>query len=406
MDPALLTALAAEHGTPLYVLDLDRVRAQLAKLERVGVFDRVRYAQKANSGLALLRALREAGVHVDAISAVELERARLAGFAADQIEVCSDVLDRATLERAAALGVRCNLGSADLIEPYAAAGGNRECTLRLNPGYGVGHDRRVTTGGPHSKHGIWHADLAEALDRCADAGLRVTGFHMHIGSGAELEGLQSTIDGMGAALELAPATLERVSAGGGLSIPYRPGEPEFPVERYAEAWGAARERWSAQLGRRLELEVEPGRFLVGPAGVLVTEVRAVKRTSAWNWVLVDAGFQTLARPVLYGAYHHIEALAPRSDERFDQVVAGPLCESGDVFTQDKQGVPAPVPLPPLAPGDLLTLGDAGAYGLSMASNYNGFPLPPEVLVEGGEPRLVRRRQTAADLLAPELDVNA
>jgi len=123
-------------------------------------------------------------------------------------------------------------------------------------------------------------------------------------------------------------------------------------------------------------------------------------------VLVDAGFQTLARPVLYGAYHHIEALAPRSEERFEQVVAGPLCESGDVFTQDKQGVPAPVPLPPLEPGDLLTLGDAGAYGLSMASNYNGFPLPPEVLVENGEPRLVRRRQTAADLLAPELDVNA
>ncbi len=398
IDAATLEGLVREHGTPLYVLDLDRVRSQAALL---GGFDVVRYAQKAHSGLELLRALARDGLAVDATSALELGRALEAGFSPERIEIATDVLDAATLAATARAGVRVNLGSADLIEPYARAGGARDCTLRFNPGFGEGYSHRVTTGGPHSKHGIWHADMPAVIARAEAAGLVVSGLHLHIGSGVELEGLQASIDAMEEQLRRAPASVRRISAGGGMSVPYRDGGAPFPVERYTAAWCAARDRWSRELGRELELEVEPGRFLVAEAGLLLTEVRATKSTPAWDWVLVDAGFQTLARPMLYGAEHRIERLAGRDGPTRPQVVAGPLCEAGDVLTQDEGGQPRPVELPELALGDLLVVRDVGAYGLSMASNYNGFPLPPEVLFEGGVPRLVRRRQTLDDLLAPE-----
>ena len=397
LDAARIRSLAQEHGTPLYLLDIDQV---LERAARLSAFDTVRYAQKAHPGLALLRALASAGSAVDATSGLEIERALAAGFPAERIELATDVLDRCTLEVAATHGVRANLGSMDLIEPYAASAAPRSCTLRLNPGFGSGHNKRVTTGGPHSKHGIWHENLPEAIARAERAGLEVTGLHLHIGSGVALEGLAQTIEAMDAALAYAPATLERISAGGGLAVPYD-GGPEFPVEEYATAWLAARERWQERLGRALHLEVEPGRYLVAPAGLLVAEVRACKRTPAWHWVLVDAGFQTLARPLLYGAYHRMDLLDATDRPLQPTVVAGPLCESGDVLTQSAEGEPRPVELAQARPGDLLLIHDVGAYGISMASNYNGFPLPPEVVVQGGEARLARRRQTFADLHALE-----
>lgn len=403
ISDATLERLAREHGTPLYVLDLDRVRAQAARLDR---FDIVRYAQKAHSGLALLRALAKDGLSVDATSGFEIRRALEAGFPSERIELATDVLDAQTLAIAAEHRIRVNLGSADLIEPYAQSGGCDECTFRVNPGFGAGHDRRVTTGGPHSKHGIWHENLPAAFERAKAAGLRVSGLHFHIGSGVELDMLQTTIDAMTRLVLEAPESVTRVSTGGGLPIPYTESEPEFPVDEFQTRWTQARDTWQERTGRRFELEVEPGRYLVAQAGSLVTEVRARKATPDWDWVLVDAGFHTLARPMLYGAFHRIEALGHHGADTKPRVVAGPLCEASDVLTQDKDGVPRPVQLPDVAPGDTLVIRDTGAYGLSMSSNYNGFPLPPEVLVENGEVRLVRRRQTLDDILRTELEVDA
>lgn len=397
----LLRQLALEHGTPVYVLELDRVMAQV---DRLTDFDVVRYAQKAHSGLALLTRLAERGLAVDATSGLEIERALEAGFAPERIELATDVLDRQTLAAVARHGVRVNVGSADLLQPLSEVARSKECTLRINPGFGHGHDRRVTTGGPSSKHGIWHSELGATVQRAHELGLEVTGLHLHIGSGVALDRLEATIDAMESLLLAAPPSVRRLSAGGGLSIPYRADDREFPIERYGSAWRRATERWQRRTGRELELEVEPGRYLVAQAGTLITEVRATKQTPDWDWVLVDAGFCTLARPMLYGAEHRIEALGRRSEPAFGQVVAGPLCEAGDVLTQERSGEPRPIDLPRVRPGDLLAIRDVGAYGLSMASNYNGFPLPPEVLIEGGIPRLVRRRQTLDDLLAPERDL--
>jgi len=396
----LLVGLAREHGTPLFVYDAATVRARVGELR--ARFDVVRYAQKANGNLALLRLLRAAGCAVDAVSAGEVERALAAGFAADEIAFTADLFDRAALACVAARRPRVNLGSADMIDAYAAIGERHAVTLRVNPGFGDGHGRKVTTGGAGSKHGIWHAELGAAVARARAAGLEVTGLHVHVGSGAGLDGLLAAARAMRTLAPLVGRSLTTLSAGGGLPIPYRPEDARIDLDRLAQGWrGVARELESA-LDRPLALEIEPGRYLVAEAGVLVTEVRAIKTSGATAFALVDAGFHNLPRPLLYGAYHALSLLGRAADGPLvPQVIAGPLCEPSDVFTQDEDGALAPRALPRLAPGDLVCLHDAGAYAASMASNYNAQPFAAEVLVDGGRARVVRRRQALADLWRDE-----
>jgi diaminopimelate decarboxylase len=396
--------LARDFGTPTYVYDAEGIAE---RVERLRAFDVVRYAQKANSNLAVLDRLRRAGALVDAVSAGEIHRALAAGWPAQgdpaPIVYTADVFDRESLELVVERGIAVNCGSLDMIDQYGERAGGGELTLRVNPGFGHGHSRKTNTGGPHSKHGIWHEELEAALERAARHGLAVTGLHLHIGSGVDMRHLAQVAE---AACELARRIgprLHSLSAGGGLPTRYRDDDPEVDVESYFGVWDAVRARLERGLGHPVRLEIEPGRYLVAESGWLVTEVRAVKRTSAHTFVLVDAGFHTLARPVLYGAYHPM-ALAPADGgERplRDVVVAGPLCESGDVFTQDAGGLVRTQALPEARVGDLLVIGAAGAYGAVMASNYNSKPLPAEVLVAGGKAHLVRARQTSADLVRGE-----
>jgi diaminopimelate decarboxylase len=199
--------------------------------------------------------------------------------------------------------------------------------------------------------------------------------------------------------------LHAISAGGGLSIPYRAGEPVIDTAHYFSLWDAARQQVQALLGHAVQLEIEPGRYLVAESGVLVSEVRASKHQGSQYFVLVDAGFSDLMRPAMYGAYHGIEIIradgTPAGGALHPTVVAGPLCESGDVFTQGEGGVVLLRDLPKAQVGDWLVLHDTGAYGASMSSNYNTRPLIPEVLVDGSDVRLIRRKQTVAELLALE-----
>lgn len=396
--------IARDFGTPTYVYDAEGIAERVARLS---AFDVVRYAQKANSNLAVLDRVRRAGALVDAVSAGEIHRALAAGWAAQgdpaPIVYTADVFDRESLDAVLEHGIAVNCGSADMIDQYAARGGRGALTLRVNPGFGHGHSRKTNTGGPQSKHGVWHEDLEDALGRAARHGLAVTGLHVHIGSGVDLRHLAQVAE---ACCELARRigpSLHAISAGGGLPTRYRDDDPEVDVDGYFSVWDAVRERLARGLGHDVRLEIEPGRYLVAESGWLVTEVRAVKRTAEHAFVLVDAGFHTLARPVLYGAYHPM-ALAPADGAERplrDVVVAGPLCESGDVFTQDEGGLVRTQPLPEARVGDLVVIGGAGAYGAVMASNYNSKPLPAEVMVAGGKARLVRARQTAADLVRGE-----
>lgn len=395
-DDALLSALVREHGTPLFVYSAETIERRLRELAG---FDVVRYAQKANSSLAILALLRRLGAQVDAVSAGEITRALKAGFTPHEIVFTADLFDRAALELVARTPVAVNAGSSAMLAQLAGVRQGANVILRVNPGFGHGHDRKVNTGGESSKHGIWHAELAAAIDEARSLGLRVNGLHVHIGSGSDLEHLTRVSGALRELARLAGRDLELVSAGGGLPVPYRAGEPRLDVERFTHAWREVKQALERELDHPVSLEVEPGRYLVAESGVLLTEVRGTKRTGAYDYALVDAGFHNLVRPAMYGAFHQISAVGRTLDEHVHpQVVAGPLCESADVFTQERGGTLVPQPLPRVRAGDLLCIHDAGAYAMSMASNYNSQPLAAEVLVDASGPRLVRRRQTLDELL--------
>ena len=406
----VLRRLAERYGTPLYVYDAAIMRRQLASLRS---YDRVRYAQKACPNIHVQRLLRAEGAVVDCVSPGELERALAAGFqpraqsdaAKAEIVYTADILTEAVIDRVVETGVPVNAGSEDMLSQIGQKSPGHPVWLRVNPGFGHGHNRKVNTGGESSKHGIWHANLPQALARVDEFGLDLVGLHMHIGSGTDFTHLQRVCDAMVQQVERLGRDLRAVSVGGGLPVPYRPGEPGLDVAAHFAVWDRARKRIEAHLGHHVELELEPGRYLVANAGVLLAEVRATKDMGDNHFTLVDAGFNDLVRPAMYGAYHEISVL-PRGTRgagaaRRATAVAGPLCESGDVFTQDDSGEVMLRDLDVCDVGDLVIFHDVGAYGASMASNYNSRPLAAEVLLDGERVQLIRRRQTIAELLALE-----
>jgi diaminopimelate decarboxylase len=230
---------------------------------------------------------------------------------------------------------------------------------------------------------------------------------MHIGSGADLAHLSQVSTAMEKAALTVGSSITSISAGGGLPVPYREGEEFVDIGAYFDIWDAARHRLATEFGHEISLEIEPGRYLVAESGFLIAEIRAIKTAGENTFYLLDAGFNNLARPILYGAYHPM-AICPAHGEPVrpprmrDVVVGGPLCESGDIFTQESGGYVARRTLPDASIGDYLVIGCAGAYGYVMASNYNSKPLVAEVLIEGGHAQLVRRRQALEDLTRDEI----
>jgi len=408
LNAANLLALPAEFGCPVWVYDAQIIRAKIAQL---GQFDVVRFAQKACSNIHILRLMREQGVKVDSVSLGEIERALAAGYDPhthpDDVVFTADVIDAPTLARVRELRIPVNAGSVDMLEQLGEVSPGHRVWLRVNPGFGHGHSQKTNTGGENSKHGIWHSDLPAALAAIERHQLKLVGIHMHIGSGVDYAHLEQVCGAMVRQVIEFGQDLEAISAGGGLSIPYREGEEAIDTDHYYALWNRAREQIAAHLGHAVKLEIEPGRFLVAESGVLIAQVRSVKAMGSRHFVLIDAGFNDLMRPSMYGSYHHITALAADGRDLsaaslIDTVVAGPLCESGDVFTQQEGGKVETRALPAVVPGDYLVLHDTGAYGASMSSNYNSRPLLPEVLFDGGVARLIRRRQTIEELLALEL----
>lgn len=400
--------LIGRFGSPLYVYDAEIIRRQVGRIRQAfsGLDLQPFYAMKANSNLTLLRLLAAEGFGCDSVSPGEVFLARHGGFQPEMIWfTCSNVSDEDLLTLADP-SVTINVNSRSEIDRCIRLKLSNPIAIRVNPDIGAGHHHDVITAGFNVKFGIELDEVDAARQSVEDNGLLVTGLHAHIGSGiAEIDPLLESarrLLTLGESFE----HLKWINFGGGISAPYRPGEPDFPIDAY----GKALTELAAKVLRKRNIRaiVEPGRFVVAESGILLTTVTSKNLRGGFEWIGCDTGFNHLARPSRYGAYHHIVnatngqdshlRTAPVTEEgEAKTIVAGNLCESGDVFTRDLEGV-RPRALPPIRIGDVLGICDAGAYGFSMASHYNARLLPPEILVQGSEIRLIRERQVITELL--------
>jgi diaminopimelate decarboxylase len=395
-----LEAIARETGTPVFVYSAPAIRARYQELDAAFAAHphAIHYALKANSTLAIVRLLRELGAHADANSAGEIEVALRAGFEPGQIVFTGVGKTPAEIERAVGMGLKAinaeSFGEMDRIDQIARALGTRaRVAVRINPDIDALSHPGISTGRKTNKFGV-AIDDARAMCRemSRRAGLQVVGLHVHVGSQiTKLEPLRRAAESLvqlAKELEDDGVRVEHLDVGGGLGISYDGGD--VPTAR---EYAAAVLPVIAASGRSLVLE--PGRVIVGPAGVLLTRVVDLKpQPGGKQFVIADAGMTEILRPMLYGAYHAIEAVSPRKGDAIIADVVGPVCETTDTLGADRE-------LPPIEVGDLLAVRDAGAYGAVMGSNYNRRPLPPEVLVDEDGWTVIRRRQTIDDLLRLE-----
>ncbi|QLG50282.1 diaminopimelate decarboxylase [Natrinema halophilum] len=417
-DAAKLESLASEYGTPLYVLDLERVRENYRRVDAAFPDADILYAVKANALGAVLTALHDEGAGLECASAGEARRALEAGASGTHVHYTAvnppardlDWIVEAWSDQP---GLTVTAGSEDTISRLADRGYDGRLCLRVNPGIGAGHHEKVQTGAA-AKFGVPAERAIEILEDATGRGFDVVGIHAHVGSGVsrdQLEAHREFVARMGdLARDVSDAvgTLEFVDVGGGFGVPYREDEEPLDLESVADATRAALGEVDARL------TIEPGRYFVADAGVLLTEVNTVKQARETTVTGVDAGMTTLLRPAMYDAYHPIRNLQAdagtvangdgaadldSSDvrsidgsgrETIPQTVAGPICESGDLFCSDRD-------LPASERGDVLAIGNAGAYGYEMASHYNSRPRPASVVVDGDAVRLSRRRETVDDI---------
>lgn len=410
--PEGLTAkIAAEvrerFGTPCYVYD----RAALeAAVRRALAFPApygftLRYAMKANPSHGILALFRDLGLHVDASSDFEVERALRAGFQPERVQLTSQMPSRRLAEHLRR-GILFNACSLHQLEEFGRVAPGGEVSVRMNPGLGSGATKRTNTGGPASSFGIWHEYLGEVKALAARYRLRLTRLHTHIGSGTDPE-VWKRVARMTLDIAAQLADVGTVNLGGGFKVGRMPEEPSVDLADVGAHVRLELEGFRERDGRALRLELEPGTLLVANAGAIVASCIDVVDTGGDGYLFakLDAGMPEVARPSLYGAQHPIDVLA-EGREQAAVVFVGPCCESGDILT------PAPGDPEVLAPrwvprpriGDLVVIGGAGAYCAAMATiNYNSYPQAPEVMLEpDGSLTLLRRRQAPEQVWANEV----
>jgi len=393
--------LAEEFDTPLYVISETRVRENYRRLrdtlsEHYGKV-RIYYSAKANTNLSVLRILKDEGAYVDTISPGEVYLAIEAGFPRGKILFTGTSVRDDELKFLVNSGVTTNIDSLSQLRRLLGFSTPHLLSVRVNPEIGAGHHAHVITAGKDSKFGILESDIIEAYRMAKEAGVERFGIHMHIGSGIlQVQPFQLAAEKL---LEIAGSVHSKlgidfdfIDFGGGLGIPHKPNEKELDLDSFAErVLGIFKDKVNEYgLGDPFFC-VEPGRFIVCDACILLTRVNTVKVTSHKNFIGVDAGFNTLIRPAMYGSYHHM-VLANRLDapeeETYD--IAGPICESGDLLATERK-------LPRVGEGDLVAILNAGAYGYSMSSQYNSRPRCAEVLVNNHKYCIVRERENFEDL---------
>ena len=396
-DHDRLGRLAADHGTPLYVVDLDRVARNYDRFASAFPDAHVMYAAKAHTGRAVLETLLEAGADIECAAAGELQRAVQAGADPDTLQYTAVNPPDADLDYAVELaadhpGLTITGGARDTFDRLEDRGYDGRVAIRVNPGIGTGHHEKVATG-KDAKFGIPYEQVPEVAKDIA-ARFDLVGIHAHAGSGVLHDDLDDhchaigTVADVGRHVERDVTPLEFVDFGGGFGVPYREDEEPLDMDVVGKKVRDAVGELDAQV------KLEPGRYVVADAELILTEVNTVKEAPAATVVGVDASLATLIRPAMFGSYHPIRNVSAPDRDPLAVSVGGPCCTSADVFCTDR-----PIARPERT--DLLAIGNAGAYGYELANQFHSQPRPAEVAIEDGETRLVRERETLADVTRME-----
>jgi diaminopimelate decarboxylase len=402
VDGVSTVELAKKFDTPLYVISEKRIEENFKRLKKAldSNYGKVRiyYAAKANSNLSVLKILENLGAYLDVVSPGEAQIALASGFPPERMMFTGTSVRTDELDFLMNSNITVNVDSLSQLDRLLNLQVPEVLSVRVNPEVGAGLHKHVITAGKESKFGLWETDALKAYKTAKKAGVERFGIQMHVGSGVLdvkpfLQALDKLLSIANKVHNQLGIEFEFVDMGGGLGVPYKPEEKELDVSLFGE-------KVLSLFKNRIEKDglgepifcVEPGRYLVADASILLTAVNTVKTTPFKRFVGVDAGFNTFVRPTMYGSYHHIVvANKLNAPEEVTCDVVGPICESGDALAKDRR-------LPKVQEGDLLAVLNAGAYGYAMSSQYNSRARAAEVLVKHGEVALVRERERLDDLL--------
>ncbi len=393
------TALAKQYGTPLYVYNERILRQRCRDLKNMVTYPNfvVDYSAKANCGLAFLQIVRSEGLEADAMSPGEIYMERMAGFEPDEIFYICNNVSAEEMQYAIDAGVRISVDSLSQLEQLGQIAPGHTVAVRFNPGVGAGHHEKVVTAGKKTKFGINPEDIPQVKALLKQYDLKLIGINQHIGS-LFMSGEAFTAS-ISALFEIAKQfpDLEFVDMGGGFGIPYKKefGEAPLDLKELGEAVDKALYRFAEEYGRPITLRIEPGRYISAESSVILSTVHSIKYNQDKKFVGCDCGFNVLQRPIMYDSYHGVEIYRESnvpSEKEETVTIVGNICESGDILAQDR-------PLPEIMKGDTLCILDTGAYGFTMASNYNNRLRPAEILIrENGEVVLTREREQLEDLM--------
>jgi diaminopimelate decarboxylase len=390
---AQLQDVARTYGTPTYVYVESVIHERTARLRSLfeGLPVKLLYAMKANAAPAVMEVIRAEGIGLETVSPGELVLADRMGFPSSDVLFSANNMTDEEMTMAYERGVLLNIGELSRLDRFGQTHPGAEVCVRLNPQVGAGHHRHVITAGEHSKFGIPVEDADAIREVLLRHDLKLVGLHQHIGSGImRTEDFARAIQVLLEAAPLFPE-IRFLNFGGGLGVPYRPGESEFDLQAYRQAIVPMLTEFRTGDFADVEFWFEPGRYFVAESGVLLVETNTVKHANGRLFAGTNSGMGQLMRPSIYGAYHAIENLSNPKGPMQKYHVAGNICESGDLFAADRS-------IPEIREGDILGIMDAGAYGMSMASTYNLRPLPAEVFIDvNGSERLIRRRKSAEEM---------
>ena len=386
--------LVEEYGSPLYVYNERILRERCREIKNLVSYPHfsVNYSTKANNNLAFLQIVREEGLNVDAMSPGEAHVEFMAGFKPEQIFFISNNVSKEEMQYAIDHDITLSVDSLSQLEQYGQLNPGGRVAARFNGGVGAGHHEKVVTAGKKTKFAINPEYIPEFKEILKKYDLKLVGINQHIGS-LFMEG-DKYIEGVKAILNIAKEfdDLEFVDLGGGFGIPYEKlnDQPRLDLKDLGEKLSKILFDFAKEYGKELTFKVEPGRYISAECSVLLGTVHAVKQNNVHKFAGTDLGFNVLARPMMYDSHHDIEVYN-NSDDTEEITVVGNICESGDIIAHDRV-------LPKVAEGDVIGVLDAGAYGYSMASNYNNRLRPAEILIrENGEVVLTRKRDTFDDL---------